>query len=248
MKQKYWFSNIVWAIALAATGTACEAIDGPAAARSLPPAPMTVTKIAPAQPAPPVAQAPAKAVEPVVVSPPMSAPAPTRAPVEIPPPPGEPRSGQYVMADGTPYPDDPMEAARQYAQARDVTYQADEIPPPPSQLPRQAPQEIETYSILDAPTPVTSGSTPTSGWAVHLASYRGEATARQGWSALTRKHGTVIAALEPRLSEVYIDGKGRFLRLLAGPFGTREDAASACAAIKASGDFCDVRRFDGTVF
>lgn len=63
-------------------------------------------------------------------------------------------------------------------------------------------------------------------WGVHLASYKLEANARTGWAELTHATPDLLAGLAPYYSVVDIPGKGRFIRLIAGPLPS-EQAANA---------------------
>ncbi len=87
--------------------------------------------------------------------------------------------------------------------------------------------------------------TPTSVlYAVHLASYRSEDTARRGWDALSFQ--PALAGLEPRVERVDLGPeKGAFLRLKAGPLADREAAERRCAALVAEGLYCAVETHAG---
>ncbi|TVM32522.1 SPOR domain-containing protein [Oceanidesulfovibrio marinus] len=61
-------------------------------------------------------------------------------------------------------------------------------------------------------------------WGVHLASYKMEANARNGWAELTQATPGLLAGLVPYYSVVDIPGKGRFIRLIAGPLPSQQAA------------------------
>ena len=134
---------------------------------------------------------------------------------------------RYVTADGQPYPEE-----------------YNDIPP------ASGGQQFATAS--DAYTPAPRRATPayaTGGvYGVHLASYKVEANALKGWQTLSRRYNSLLGALEPRLSYTEVPGKGTYLRLKAGPFASRAEAADVCGAVKAAGDYCAVMTFDGTAF
>ena len=108
------------------------------------------------------------------------------------------------------------------ATPRDQTASAGTLAPPPADM-------LEATSLQHA---------------IHLASYRGEDTARRGWAELQGEYPS-LAGLEARLEGVDIPGQGHYLRLKAGPFDTPDAALSACGEIRARGAFCQPVDFTG---
>ncbi|MHA6289489.1 SPOR domain-containing protein [Maricaulis sp. CAU 1757] len=94
----------------------------------------------------------------------------------------------------------------------------------------------------EAPTALETA--PSVMHAVHLASYRSEAMAAAGWLALQARFEG-LAGLEPRLEAADLAERGRFLRLKAGPFDSREEARRACVVIEAAGEYCRAVDFTG---
>lgn len=92
-----------------------------------------------------------------------------------------------------------------------------------------------------------SGGVPVTSvlFGAHLESYRRSADARAGWRLLQRKNPSELGLLEPRLAAVNVEGKGVFLRLIAGGFASQQKAAALCAKLKARGQFCEVTSFEG---
>lgn len=78
--------------------------------------------------------------------------------------------------------------------------------------------------------------------AVHLASYRDAGTLARGWAELQAAEPS-LAGLEARYEAVDIAGRGRFLRLKAGPFDTLTEARRACAPLGER--WCDPTDFTG---
>ncbi len=78
--------------------------------------------------------------------------------------------------------------------------------------------------------------------AVHLASYRDVQTLAQGWAELQAAEPS-LAGLEARYVAVDLPGRGRFLRLKAGPFDTLTEARRACAPLGER--WCDPTDFTG---
>lgn len=81
--------------------------------------------------------------------------------------------------------------------------------------------------------------------AIHIASYRGEATARAGWQTLAAMFPEALTGLEPRIEGVDIPGQGVFLRLKAGPFNSSGEAEAACAPFRSAGVWCAATDFTG---
>lgn len=81
--------------------------------------------------------------------------------------------------------------------------------------------------------------------AIHLASYREERHLAEGWRALQGQHPS-LAGLRARAVPADLGERGVYLRLLAGPFDTADDARRACRAIEAGSNWCAITAFDGT--
>ncbi|MEL6359587.1 MAG: SPOR domain-containing protein [Pseudomonadota bacterium] len=82
-------------------------------------------------------------------------------------------------------------------------------------------------------------------WGVHLASYRAEREAREGWIKLQKQNPDELGLLEPRIENVEIEGRGKFLRLIGGGFTSSEKAQDLCSTLASKGLFCKVSSFDG---
>jgi len=81
--------------------------------------------------------------------------------------------------------------------------------------------------------------------AIHIASYRGEETARSGWQTLSAMFPEALDGLEPRVEGVDIPDQGFFLRLKAGPFNSAREADAACDPFRAAGVWCVPVDFTG---
>jgi len=85
--------------------------------------------------------------------------------------------------------------------------------------------------------PITPGA---GGFAIHLTSIRDQAGVAAEWQATVKKHPS-LAKLEPRPAQVIeVPGKGIFYRVEAGSFASRDEAARACAPLKAAGAYCAI--------
>lgn len=96
--------------------------------------------------------------------------------------------------------------------------------PPPVRMP--APTRTE------APVKTEAAARMESGYRIHLESYHDEHLVASAWTALQKANPTVLGALQPSTSVIEIPKKGKFVRLLAGGFETRQQAEKACAALK----------------
>lgn len=99
----------------------------------------------------------------------------------------------------------------------------------------------EASAAGTAQPPATAASGGGGPWAVHLASYRSQRGAQNGWKVL---QGRFPALKDKRMVTSEFDpgnGRGTFVRLMAAGFPTRDAARQFCAPIKANGQFCDAR-------
>ena len=91
--------------------------------------------------------------------------------------------------------------------------------------------------------PASTGTSADSAgpWAVHLASYRSQRGAQNGWRVLQQRFP---ALADRRLVTSEFDpgnGRGTFVRLMAAGFATRDAARDFCRPIRATGQFCQAR-------
>ena len=99
-----------------------------------------------------------------------------------------------------------------------------------------------------APEPaadVVAAAADANRFSVHLASYRSHAAAVEGWSELRQRFNPVLGSLDPRVTEVEIDGRGTFYRLKAGPFQSWGSANEVCDYLRTSSWSCAVMDFLG---
>lgn len=76
-------------------------------------------------------------------------------------------------------------------------------------------------------------------WAVRLAAYRNEPDAARGWQLMKRRFPDLLGPMQPIYRTVDLPGRGRFLRVFAGPLRDRAAADQLCRSLKArSLDFC----------
>lgn len=77
-------------------------------------------------------------------------------------------------------------------------------------------------------------------WGVHLASYRTQSRAQEGWVELQARHQELLASLDCRFVPVSIPGKGDYLRIIAGSFADRGQARALEHALKVQGAYAAV--------
>ncbi|WP_306253590.1 SPOR domain-containing protein [Parvularcula sp. IMCC14364] len=119
-------------------------------------------------------------------------------------------------------------------------------PTQPAAIPARAvPQPTRQASPVEQSSASVQSDPAGNAYALHLASYRGESNAAKGWQVLARQYDMYLSGLEPRLRLVDLSAKGTFYRLLAGPYYSRNEAASTCANLKALGAYCSVMPFTG---
>lgn len=117
-----------------------------------------------------------------------------------------------------------------------ATAPAATTPAPAATAPRPA------APVATAPPPAPAGA-----FALHLASYRAVATAREGWDELSRAAPqSALAGLAPGTAVFDKPGEGRYVRLNAGPVANRGDAEARCRTLQNAGLYCAVLPYAGT--
>jgi len=96
--------------------------------------------------------------------------------------------------------------------------------------------------------PVNNNAAPKqSFFGVHLASYRSKDQVDSGWAGLRDSFGNSLEGLTPLIYTQSQEGIGTFLRLIAGPLISEQEANSLCSRIKeeASEQYCRVSEYQG---
>ena len=73
---------------------------------------------------------------------------------------------------------------------------------------------------------------------IQLASMSNLAAAKRQWTLVLQRHATLLNGLEPYVEEATIEGRGRFFRLMVGPFAKKAFAARICADLKKANGAC----------
>ncbi|MBL4837306.1 MAG: hypothetical protein JKY34_06985 [Kordiimonadaceae bacterium] len=84
-------------------------------------------------------------------------------------------------------------------------------------------------------------------YGVHLASYRSDDQVSSGWTGLEQSFGTSLNGLTPLIYTQSQEGIGTFLRLIAGPLISEQEATELCGRIRenASEQYCRVTEYQG---
>ncbi len=81
--------------------------------------------------------------------------------------------------------------------------------------------------------------TPITGPVLHLASFRSEASAMNGWNTALAANRGVLGGVKPIVRKVDLGAeKGIFYRLMTGPFASLSAAEAACIQLKQNNQFC----------
>jgi len=123
----------------------------------------------------------------------------------------------------------------EYTKEREAVERTLAPPPPPRSVAQ--PQAVAPQGAVAA-APLAGGAVPRP--AVHIASYRSEEAARNGWTQLRRAHQQLLGTLQPDVARVNLGaGKGVFFRLMAGPLPSQAEADRICRELKARRQFCE---------
>lgn len=95
-------------------------------------------------------------------------------------------------------------------------------------------------------TTISPSVAPAEQISVHLASFRGQDSARQGWRELQGAYSDLLGGLDYRISAVELSGgRGTFYRVKAGPFTDTSSAEEICNLMKSRNAYCVLSDFTG---
>lgn len=102
--------------------------------------------------------------------------------------------------------------------------------PPPS-VPPPAPGPVAPSPVAQAPR-----------YGAQLGAFRTLANANGAWGRFKARYIDLLNTVPgPLLREVDLGPKGKFVRVMAGPFTTDQEARSLCLEVQARGGFCYVQ-------
>lgn len=119
-------------------------------------------------------------------------------------------------------------------------HSADPAIPAAAPLGGQGPTMLVPGSAASQPAKARAAAPLPGQTAVHLASYRTEVQAREGWDDLVKRFPTQLTTLAPDIRKTSVSGKGDYYRLYAGPFAARAEANAVCSALTLKRQFCKV--------
>ncbi len=114
-------------------------------------------------------------------------------------------------------------------------------PPPAKKVKKTAVAATAAADAAAAPAPAASTSVATtgSGYVAVLASVprsdQSRMTALKQFADMQQKYGSVLAGKTPDVAEANLGAKGNYHRLVVGPPGSRNQAASLCSQLKSQG-------------
>ncbi len=109
-------------------------------------------------------------------------------------------------------------------------------------LPSSVAQAVSTLepapSTLPMLVPEGSKAGPVQGVAVHLASYKSEAGAVNGWSVLEKANPGLLSGMRAEIRRVNLGSKGVFYRLYGTGISDSTTAGNLCAQFQRRGQYC----------
>lgn len=131
-------------------------------------------------------------------------------------------AGEVIMADAAPYRAAPRTAGEG----------------------RMRPAQRQALEFAGKIVPKAFDSKKPTGWAVQLGAYDSLGIAKEKWSGLKKRNGT-LASFPASSHAATVKGR-TFYRLTVNGLATRADAASLCNELKAQGQTCFVRAMGGS--
>ncbi|WP_222184276.1 SPOR domain-containing protein [Geminicoccus harenae] len=131
-------------------------------------------------------------------------------------------------------PDAPVRAQRTAALA------AVEPAAAPAAVPAAAPAAIPAAPTTRQRSGEAAAGGGERSFAVQLMALRSEADLDAAWDELRQRHAELAQAERLPTTSVEIAGRGRFYRLLVGPYAVRTDAERLCSGLKQAGGECRV--------
>jgi cell division septation protein DedD len=169
-----------------------------------------------------------------------------RSTAEAKPSPGKPAAGVSAVPPSSPKVSE--------GQAAPPPSSAVEPAPPPPPAPPPAGPPIALAPVPPAPampsSPPPAAAPPaptalpgTAQYGAQLGAFRNRSNAERAWDRLKEQLGDLLARMPgPLLRDVDLGQKGRFTRVMAGPFTSQNAAQSLCLEVLARGGFCHVQR------
>jgi hypothetical protein len=124
----------------------------------------------------------------------------------------------------------------------------DKAPPPPAipktandkspvvvdLLPAKSPKPAATQPAAKGKPPAATLDITSTKFLIQIGAFRDRSGADSAWARLRKKHGGLLAGLEPDIMRADLGAKGVFYRLRAGPLNDKGSADSLCLRMKAA--------------
>jgi cell division septation protein DedD len=148
------------------------------------------------------------------------------------------RLERQTMAAAAPAATAPEPATRQPARPASLRQQNQTAPAHQTAAAEHAPAAASPAAAEAKPAQAAAGGER---FGVHLASYRSVGVAQQGWTKLSHSFPELLGSADHRTTEFDPgDGRGTFIRLIAGPYPDRGEATKLCRELQAKQLFCHV--------
>lgn len=143
----------------------------------------------------------------------------------------------------TPVPSDAPPTSTTPPPAAVPSLQPAPLPPSVTQAPLGAPTlPTAVAPPPPAPSPAPAPITQAPRYGAQLGAFRTLANANGAWDRFKARYIDLLNTVPgPLLREVDLGPKGKFVRVMAGPFTTDQEARSLCLEVQARGGFCYVQ-------
>ncbi len=203
----------------------------------------TAAPVEPAQPAAPVAVATVSVPGMTVVDAFGNQPKPSAAEVAAVAPPAAPANQKIFVSPPAAPPQKPVTIAKatpaETPETGSIASDADAVKEPAPPPAKKVKKTAAAAPAAAAPAASTSVATTGSGYVAVLASVprseQSRMTALKQFADMQQKYGSVLAGKTPDVAEANLGTKGNYHRLVVGPPGSRNQAATLCSQLKSQG-------------
>lgn len=158
--------------------------------------------------------------------------------------PKKPPPAPAPAAEAAPPPKEPAQAAPGLPTAPmpPAVTQAPLAPTPGAQPPPGQPLPPIALAPAPQPPPGPPSAAAAQRWGAQLGAFRSVANASTSWDKFKARYIDLLDTVPgPLLREVDLGPKGKFVRVMAGPFNKESEARSMCIEVLARGGFCYVQ-------
>ena len=87
---------------------------------------------------------------------------------------------------------------------------------------------------------------PVQTYSLHLASYKSQKSAEDGWNQLDKKYSDIWCQTDAKLAKVIVKGT-EYLSLRVGGYDSKDKVLQLCSILKERGDYCAVSLSEGSI-